>query len=158
MSIKIYTASNLVKGEIYNTCHYRKRWGIKLYSKPCTAWEESYVDNEAMVAGILQANDHFVYLEANKRKIGALKLLTKDGIIGWTTRIYPAFVKEAEVGEYDHYITSEEECDIIQTSPLNNFIADMKVKILKETKNTYTVETIPGLVCRLDKIYIQKLP
>lgn len=156
MSIKIHTASNLVQGEIYNTCHYRKRWGIKLYTKPCTVWEETQMNRT--VAGILQANDHFVYLGLNKRKVGAIKLLTKNGIVGWTTRIYPAFVKEADIQEYDHYITSEEECDIIKTSPLNNFIADMKVKIVKETKNTYTVETIPGLVCRLGKIYVQKLP
>lgn len=155
MSVTIYTASNLVQGEIYNTCHYRKSWGIKLYTKPCTAWEEANFASKA--TGVLEANDHFIYLEMSKRKIGAIKMLTKGGIVGWTTRLYPAFVKETEIGEYDHYITSEEECDIIQVSPINNFISDMKVKILKETKNTYTVETIPGLVCRLDKNFVQKL-
>ena len=156
MSIKIHTISDLVKGEMYNTCHYRKSWGIRLYSEPCTAWQETY-SRKVEDCGKLEGSDHFVFLDVNKR-ISSIKILSSGGAVGWTTRLYPAFVREAEITEYDHYISAEEECEVIKSSDLIPFMSEMKVKILKKKRSIFTVETITGAICEVHKTGIQQLP
>lgn len=158
--VRIYDNYELSEGEIYNTVHCRKPWGVELYPEPFSLWEEQH--NKNAPCGKLDKNDYFVLLEKRGLDRRSLKILSRTGSVGWTTRLYPAFVKEADIEEYKFVITSEEECEVIHT-PNNNivglshFISEMRVRIVEQTKTNVTVETIPGLVCKVKKGYLKVL-
>jgi hypothetical protein len=76
-------AWELEVGGLYTTKHLR-RATIELYSRPHTAGDEGNL--ESTLGSLLYEDDYFVVLEVQliHKTYYCLKLLTSEGLIGWT--------------------------------------------------------------------------